>query len=282
MNFRLKNISKIFSLTVVVLIAALPHFLFAQAAINGKVIYEKDHAPAVGANIELNNKSASAITDETGNFKISIQHPNQSDSITISSVGYESIKIPVSSAIKKPEFKLKEIVKSLNGVTVFNTKQVIGSTSESVGYYRSWNHENTGGEIGRFFYLPYKEFKIDKIRFKAGNLCDTCLLRVHIRKVVDGKPGEEILKDSISMYVNHLSLDTKIPEFDLTPYDFTFTENQFYVGIEVLNCSNGKKGFCAFNFAGTEKGEYVYKSRGTSEWQTTDDYTVYLKLFLRF
>jgi hypothetical protein len=84
------------------------------------------------------------------------------------------------------------------------------------------------------------------------------------------------------MFVNRLSLDTKIPEFDLTPYDFTFTENEFFVGIEVLNCGNGKKGFCSFSFAGTEKGEYVFKSKAEADWKTTDDYTIYLKLFLRF
>jgi hypothetical protein len=120
------------------------------------------------------------------------------------------------------------------------------------------------------------------VRFKGGNTCDTCLLRLHIRKVVDGKPAEEILTDSVSVYVNKLSLDTKIPEFDLTPYDLIFSEKEFFVGIEVLRCGNGKKGFCSFSFAGTEKGEYIYKSRLADDWSSTDDYTIYLKLFLRF
>jgi hypothetical protein len=185
-------------------------------------------------------------------------------------------------ALGRSEFFLVGKIKNLEEVTVFNSHEVIGSVSESVGYYRGWTYERTGGEIGRIFKLPYKQFKIDKIRFKAGNLCDTCLLRVHIRKVVDGKPGDEILKDSISMFVNHLSLDAKIPEFDLTPYNLTFTEHEFFVGIEVLNCMNGNKGFCSFNFAGTEKGEYMFKSLATSEWQTSDDYMIYLKLFLRY
>ncbi len=217
-----------------------------------------------------------------GNFSLDVSNPKKSDTVLISSVGYKSIKLPLNVAAKRSEFILSEIVKNMDGVTVFNSHEVIGSTSETVGYYRSWNHEKTGGEIGRIFNLPYKQFKIDKIRFKAGNTCDTCLLRVHIRKVRDGLPAEEILTDSISVFVNNLSLDTKIPEFDLTPYDLTFTEKEFFVGIEVLGCGNGKKGFCSFSFAGTEKGEYIYRSRATKEWEATDDYTIYLKLFLRF
>ena len=266
----------------IIILSVIPHFVFSQSTLTGKVIYQKDDAPAAFANIELLNDPATTMTDWTGNFKINIQNHKHTDSVLISSVGYETIRMPVSAAFTKSVFVLKEIVKNMEPVTVFSSHQVIGSMAESVGYYRSWNHEKTGGEIGRIFNLPYKEFKIDKIRFKAGNLCDTCLLRVHIRRVINGMPEDEILSDSISMYVNKLSLDTKIPEFDLTPYDLIFTEKEFFVGIEVLNCSNGKNGFCSFSFAGTEKGEYFYKSKANTDWQSTDDYTIYLKLFLRY
>ncbi len=277
-----KRILYFISFLFTIAIILIPNMVIAQLTIKGKVIYRTDAMPAAFASVTLlNHKSIETMTNFAGNFSLHIADSKSNDTVVISSVGYQSIRMPLYVAAKRSEFVLSEMVKSMEGVTVWNT-QVIGSMSESVGYYRSWKHENTGGEIGRIFHLPYKKFKIDKIRFKAGNLCDTCLLRVHIRKVVDGLPGEEILGDSISMFVNHLSLDMKIPEFDLTPYDLTFIEKDFFVGIEVLNCGNGKKGFCSFNFAGTEKGEYVYKSKGSNEWQTTDDYTIYLKLFLRF
>lgn len=256
---------------------------FSQTTIEGKVFYKDDETPAPFVNVEVTNrKGLQTMTNFTGSFSIRIPDSKNTDTIVISSIGYKSIRLPLKVAAKRSTFVLTEIVKEMNGVTVFNSHEVIGSTSETVGYYRSWNHEKTGGEIGRIFNLPYKKFKIDKIRFKAGNTCDTCLLRLRIRKVRDGLPAEEIVSDSISVFVNNLSLDTKIPEFDLTPYDLVFTDKEFYVGIEVLGCGNGKKGFCSFSFAGTEKGEYVYRSRATNEWSSTDDYTIYLKLFLRF
>lgn len=222
------------------------------------------------------------MSDKAGYFQLPVTEAEKKDTLIISSVGYKTIKMPVSEALAKSVFTLSEIVKTIDGVTVFNSHEVIGSQSESVGYYRSWNNEHTGGEIGRVFYLPYDKYKIDKIRFKAGNTCDTCLLRLHIRYIENGAPGDEIITDSISLYVYNLSLDSKVSEFDLTPYDFTFKEKNFFVGIEVLNCGNGKKGKCAFSFAGTEKGEYLYKTRPYNDWETSDDYTIYLKLFLRF
>ena len=256
---------------------------FAQTAIRGKVIYDNDDAPATFASIELaHDKGPKAMSDNTGNFNLYITESQKKDSVIISSVGYKTVRMPVSAALTKKVFTLSQTTKTIEGVTVFNSHEVAGSMSESIGFYRSWNYKNTKGEIGRFFNLPYKRYKIDKIRFKASNTCDTCLLRLHIRRLYNGEPGDEILNDSISVYVNNLSLDSKISEFDLTPYDYTFTESNFYVGIEVLNCGNGKKGFCAFNFAGTEKGEYIYKSSAGGKWESTEDYTIYLKLFLRF
>jgi CarboxypepD_reg-like domain len=261
----------------------IPAIVFSQTTIEGRVTYKDDAAPAAFVSVEIQNrKGVVTMTNFAGNFSLRVPDSKNNDTLVISAVGYKSLKLPLYIATKRKEFVLSENVKNIAGVTVFNSHEVIGSKSETVGYYRSWSSGKTGGEIGRIFKLPYEKFKIDKIRFKAGNTCDTCLLRIHLRTVENGLPADEIFDDSISVYVNRLSLDSKIPEFDLTPYDFTFTENEFFVGIEVLSCGNGKKGSCSFSFAGTEKGEYVYKTRGTSEWQTTDDYTIYLKLFLRF
>ncbi|MGB4846263.1 MAG: carboxypeptidase-like regulatory domain-containing protein [Ferruginibacter sp.] len=284
MDWSLQKNSTAFSLLLVILMTVIPNFLYSQTTINGTVFYQKEDAPAPFVNIGLSNKSASTMADWGGNFKFQIANPKSTDTIVISSVGYESLRLPVSKAAAQSKFILKEVVKNLATVTVFNTHQTLGSMSESVGYFRSWSFEKTGGEIGRIFMLPYKKYKIDKVRFKVANLCDTCVLRVRIREVVDGKPGDEVLKDSVTLTINKLTLDDKAAEFDLTPYDITFKQNELFVSLEVLGCSSRKKEFCSFNFAGTDKGEYLYKSRTNTDWKKTeaDGYTIYLKLFLRY
>ncbi|MBL7703182.1 MAG: carboxypeptidase-like regulatory domain-containing protein [Ferruginibacter sp.] len=267
----------------------IPGIVLSQTTIEGKVFYRDGATPAPFVNVEILNRPGTAtMTNFKGDFSLRVGDSKKTDTILISSVGYTSIKLPLHIAAKRSAFVLNEIVKNLNGVTVFNSHEMVGSQSESVGFYRNWNHENSGGEIGRIFNLPHERFKIDKIRLKAGNTCDTCLLRLHIRYVEDGEPGEEIFTDSIGLLVNRLSLDSKVSEFDLTPYDFTFTEKTFFVGVEVLSCRNGKKGNCTFSFAGTEKGVYLYRNSNEEEakWHATnpadDNYTIYLKLFLRF
>ncbi len=256
---------------------------FGQVMLKGNIVYDNDAAPAGFVSIELmQNKSTRTMSDDKGNFHFYIKEAQKKDSLLISAVGYKSITMPVSEALNKSVFTLSAATKMIEGVTVFSTHEEMGSKSEVVGYFRGWDYNSTGGEIGRFFYSPSKKFKIDKVRFKASNTCDTCLLRLHIRYVNNGEPGVEMFQDSISVLVGNLNMDSKISEFDLTPYDYTFTENNFYVGIEVLNCGNGKKGFCAYNFAGTEKGLYVFKPTADDKWESINDYTIYLKLFLRF
>ena len=278
----IKKCSYHFSL-VGILAICTPTVLFSQTHFKGKVIYQ-DELPVPFASIELSNHEGGGLSDGSGNFSFYVSKLKKDDTLLISSVGYETLKIPALTALKKSKFILVGKINNLEAVTVkaFTTHQTLGSNTDSVGYFRSWSHENTGGEIGRLITVPYKEYKIDKIRFKANNLCETCLLRTRIRAVVDGKPGSEIRSDSITVTIKELTLDDKASEFDLTPYDLTFTQPELFVSIEVINCKGKGSEACYFCFAGTEKGEYIYKTNGTSEWQAIDDYTIYLKLFLRY
>lgn len=263
---------------------SVPFLGYSQTPIRGNVLYQRDAKPAAAVNIQLLHHIRKAtMTNAAGYFSLPVADDEENDTLEISSVGYQSIRLPLYIARNRKEFRLSESVKNLDNVTVFNKSLVLGATTEKVGYFRSWSYEHTGGEIGRVIETPFNVFKVDKVRFKAANFCDTCLIRLHIREFEDGRPGEELLTDSISLYVNQLTLDGKTPEFDLTPYDLTFTKQRLFVSLEVLHCGLAvKKSSCSFSFAGSEKGRYQYKSKAADGWATTDDYTIFLKLFLRY
>lgn len=271
------------SFTGFMLCSALP--VFAQTGFKGRVIYDKDGQPAAGASIELLKQKKGVYSDRNGYFSLSVSSVAKNDTLQVSMVGYELLKIPVGRAANMDEFVLKEKAKSLQGVTVktFSTRDVQGSTSESVGFFRSWNTEHTGGEIGRIFRLPYEEYKLDKIRFKVSNMCDTCLIRLRIREVVDEMPGDEILEDSITTTIHKLTLDDKAAEFDISEKNIVFDVPVIFVSFEVLNCRSKTGPSCYFSFAGTEMGDYIFKSKSKTDWRVVkDDYTIYMKLFLRY
>lgn len=262
--------------------------LFAQAQsqqLSGRIVIDKTKTPAVSPNIFLLRQPAKTFSDASGNFSLKIPTLRKDDTVLISMVGYETLRIPLLAAMGRTEFQLREKSETLEGVTVkaFSTHDVQGSLSESVGYYRSWYSRGNGNEIGRVFQIPYEEYKIDKIRFKLNNMCDTCLVRLHIRTMSDRYPDEELLEDSVAVYVHKLTLDDKAPEFDLRDKDLTFSEGRIYIGFEVLHCGFKPNNNCYFAFAGTDKGEYIYRVHDQKDWTAiNDDYTIYIKLFLRY
>jgi len=285
MNPGRKGNSYILFIVAAALLLTVPCIAFSQVHFKGKIVYKKDAKPAAFASIQLLHQKAGSLSDKSGNFSFHVPRVKNDDTLSISSVGYESLKIPVSQALDKTEFVLNESSGNMETVVVkaFTSHDVMGSKAEASAYFRSWNHKKTGGEIGRIFQIPHREFKIDKIRFKVNNRCDTCHMRLHIRKVVNGIPGEELVRDSITVSVKSLTMDDKVPEFDLSAYDYTFTEDEIFVSLEILNCSNNSAEACSFCFVGTEMGEYMYKTRAASNWEETkNDYSIYLKLFLRY
>ncbi|HTN08309.1 TonB-dependent receptor [Agriterribacter sp.] len=100
-------------LTVLLVIAV--HILYAQTAIEGKVIDAATHQPLGGVTVSVLNDQAKTVTDKEGNFKL--YSASKQDSIRFTSAGYESSSIPVfnlaSFVLLTPSFaSLNEIVVS--------------------------------------------------------------------------------------------------------------------------------------------------------------------------
>lgn len=222
------------------------------------------------------------MADATGNFILSLNGINKDDSLFISSVGYKKLMLTIHDAVSKDVFALNEETKEMQPVFLYSKEEDIGSKSRITAYFRSWNHHSTGGEIGKIFNVGHSNFKLERVRFKVNNRCDTCLVRLHIREIVNGLPGDEILYDSISTYINKLTIDDKFSEFDLRNRDLIFKNKWIYVGFEILNCSEHTGEPCSMCYIGTEAGDYLYKNRKYSDWEEASDYSIYMRLFYKY
>ncbi len=210
----------------------------------------------------------------------------------ISSIGYKTVKLPVFKAANISLFELIADSIILEPVIFksFSRRSVHGSiSSANTGYNRSWNIFGNNGELGRFFKLPYKEYRLDKLEFKVANFCDTCVIRLHIRSVENGLPGEEMLNDQseekkgITVLVRSYYSEKEIHEFDLTPYDLVTDFPVIFVGLEIVHCKDSLKRDCSFSFAGWENGKYIYRLNPGSGWIiSADDFTIYMKLYVSY
>ena len=257
----------------------------SQTNIKGRIINRKDGKPVAFATVTMNKRKLHALSDMYGNFILSLQNPKNNDSLLISSVGFNILKLSINDALTKNEFELYEEAREMQPVIIrsYLNEEAVGSKSDITGYFRTWNYRSTGGEIGRIFYIDKDDYKLERVRFKLNNQCDTCRIRLHIREVVNGIPGEEILRDSIAIrIVNRLSFDDKNSEFDLRPYELVLKNKNIFVGMEILNCSNRDSSICSVCYIGTENGNYTYKTRKNSAWGESGEYSIYLRLFYKY
>jgi len=88
--------------------------------INGKVINQKTLEPIPYAHIVINNTSVGTITNEFGDFKLALPNKYANGTLKISSIGFESAFIRLSSTknLNELTIKLKKSTKFLESVVI--------------------------------------------------------------------------------------------------------------------------------------------------------------------
>ena len=259
-----------FFLTIFFLLGAAGNSLHSQIEFKGTIFSESENKPIGFASVGVKGKRAGAVADASGNFKLTLpENIKQSDTIIISSIGFQNIRMAVRQAVQDSEFRLQEIPKELENVThiSFIKESILGNSSMSGAMFRGWYDYKTGGEIGKIFSVPENQYKIERIRFRVDNKCDTCWMRLHIRKMVNDEPGEELLKQNIIFPITSYSLKDAGPEIDLSDYNIVLSDYTILVSLEVINCNSTESNLSSLCFIGEENGEYVYKSFVNSDWE---------------
>jgi len=98
-------------------------FTYGQEALVGKVTSCKDKKPLAFANIVLTKDFSGTTSDENGDFRLGLRSSNSNDSIAISYVGFETLKLPVAIVLKNGSVCLEDATVVLSEVVV-STKQL--------------------------------------------------------------------------------------------------------------------------------------------------------------
>jgi carboxypeptidase-like protein len=258
-------------------------FAHSQDQLEGRIVNE-DNQSIPFASVGIKGKRAGIVSDSAGKFKLNLPaFVKPGDSVIISCIGFQPLRTTVKKAVERQQFVLQSLPKNLPEVTLnsFMSSATIGSNNGEFTFYRGWFEQKTGGEIGREIVIPHKKFKLDKIFFKADNTCDTCWIRLHIRKMKGDLPGDELLSDNIIVPFSKLNYADQ-PAFDLTEYNVILSEKRIFIGFEVLSCSNTESKTSSLCFIGTEYGNYLYKSYSTSQWEDGPFYNIDISVFLKY
>ena len=251
----------------------------------GKILNKNDEEPIMYATVGVKGKNAATVADSRGRFRVFFpRFVKETDTVVISSIGYNTVEIPVNEAVKFEEFKLEALPKELPPVEIYSflNKAVSLTTLGEMSYYRGWYSHKTGAEIGKIIPVSHKLYRIDKVFFKVDNKYDTCLVRLHIRKVVNSFPADELLTEEFIIPIYQLTIKDKPCEFDLSKYNLVLKESEIYVGFEVIECSNSSNKPSSLSFVGTETGEYIFKPYATSTWERENNFSIYFGVGLQY
>ena len=273
------------NLLLIIVLSLSSQTLSAQVSIVGNVLDKKSNKPIPNVSISINRRRSGSLSDLKGHFAVPVSSAKTSDTLVLSSVGYSTLRMPIAQALYVKDFFLAEDSKELDNVTIktYKNEAAEGSISEVTGFFRSWTTRRGGGEIGRIIYVNSDDYKVERIRFKTNNQCDTCIVRLHIRDLTNGLPDMDLLQDSISIVLKRSSFDDKYAEFDLRDKNIIIKKNKYvFVSLETLRCNSINSGNCSLCYIGTEHGNFLYRTRDYRAWEESADHSLYLRMFYKY
>jgi len=206
-----------------------------EIEMSGILIDSKTQEPVEFVNIGILNKNKGTISNLEGKFLLEIPKELSKDSLTISHVNYETLKIPIRD-IKDKTLYLEPITNELAEVIISNKKKI----HRKVGV-KSYNPLLWGSaiskdkdiiEIAQRINIPDKSVKIKyaNIYLRRGFEADSIYIRINFYKNMDDAPGEKIVFQNL---VQQKRIEPGWIQMDLTEYDI-YLEEDFFIGMEFI------------------------------------------------
>jgi hypothetical protein len=181
-----------------------------EIEMNGTIIDAQTNTPIEFVNIGVFNKNKGTVSNQNGEFRISLPKDFLGDSLAISHVSYEALKIPIKnseniSILLQPKAnQLSEVVitnkKKKNrkiGVKSYNRLLWLGAISEDNDIIENAQRINIPNE-------NTVRAKYVNVLLRNGFKTDSCFIRINFYKNVDNYPGEKIIFENIVQYKLHV------------------------------------------------------------------------------
>ena len=156
--------------------------LVAQHTLSGKITDERNRQPLAFVNVAVNEGLQGVISDIDGRYEINSSEPISR--IKVSSIGYETREIVITSGQKKCHVALKPKTFELGEVTVEAGENPAHRIIDSLMAHRKANNPNS---LGTYSYKIYDKmvFTIDSSSFDQALASDTAQQKSNLR-ILDG------------------------------------------------------------------------------------------------
>ncbi len=224
-----------------------------QTWLHGTITGEHQQAlPYVS--IGIPGTATGTVSGPDGTFRLLLTAPPKpTDSVRISYIGYRTLNLPLTKMVGKTPEKLSIALTpaptQLATVEVRPTRirrKTFGSRRENTVIktnlaISSQPFQNLGAAIGKPVNLKGKPHFLKQLNlFVAYNTFDTVVFRVQVNRLVNGEPGESLLKENVFWtLVKHRKGWAAL---DLEPYNWVFNE-KVLVSLEWVGHSKAGKYF---------------------------------------
>ncbi|MFO0356685.1 MAG: carboxypeptidase-like regulatory domain-containing protein [Sphingobacteriaceae bacterium] len=254
---------------VIILFSFLIHQLHSQTTLIGSLIDEDTKEPIPFASVGSKQTKAAVLTNEKGEFKLTLQHANESDSIKFFAIGYFEYTVSIKELNTTKQFKLKASAVSLDEVQVSAKKlynKKLGVTnydkrncSGFIDLENNWKGVETAIRLPNSDHkrLQVKDFSFYIIK---NTIKDTLTFRLNFYSSNQYYPTRNILKKPIIFKTAIKQGEFKIDlmEYNIIAYD------DFYVSVA---CLMDKVSITDFCFAGENTEPSYVRENAIHKWK---------------
>ncbi len=218
------------------------------------------------ANVGILNKGIGTVSNEKGEFNLTVPDSLKKHLVKISMIGYRAKTLFVEDLQNKSTLYLSAVNFNLNEVVVTSKKtkiKIIGNNTRTKSVSAGFTSNNLGTELAVKLNIKHPGTQIRKF-FVNINSKDTInpIFRLNLYKVAkQGGPGENILNQNIIIPVKSMP---SFIEVDLMPYGI-YVDEDVYISIEwIKEISKGNTVMFSAKLIGSQT---YYKNASQDKWE---------------
>lgn len=253
-------------------ILVMPYLSFGQILLKGNVSDKINNEPLPFVSIGIVGKSVGTLTNEKGDFELSVYENQLHDTLKIASIGYKSFSFLVSDYLKNKNkliqmqqlpFQLEEVViksKKIKYKTLGTIKYTINNCTGFADIEGNWKGSEAAILIKNKKNILIESFSFYVIQNKYN---DSLVFRLMFyNKIKNDWVGNTFLKKPVIF-----KLGIKKGEFLLNLKDYNIkTNDDFFISLECLMAEMEITKFCYSSSINTSS---YYKVKAFSKWHNT-------------
>lgn len=258
------------------LVGLLPLAAIGQT-LTGTITAGSAAGPVPYANLGIPGKTVGTVTDERGTYQLAYTSANLTDTVYVSSLGYQPQRVVLRELVAQPNRTLVPVAVPLAGVRVqaagfYKRRRTLGCTSTSQSIITRLKAEHLGAEMGMVVSLKHKPAKLLTAHFNVLYYQpDTLQFRVNLYRLLpDGRPsGEKLLtRNLLVSTADRVNSDAPLT-VDLTTDQLVMDEDflltlEWISGGEVQQVS---KNLAFSSSLGYGKGDLYFRKTSQDSWE---------------